>query len=81
MTPDQALFLLYQYAYYNSMTGGTIPVPPEDTQQGIISITRHRHPCPVLPIATPHLALVACLALALARLPVSTRCRRARHAA
>ena len=42
---------------------------------------RHCHPCPVLTIATTHLALVACLALALARLPASTRCRRARHAA
>jgi hypothetical protein len=30
--------------------------------------------------ATTHSAYVICLALALARLPVSTRCRRVRHA-
>ena len=49
--------------------------------QQILSTHRHYRSCIVLTIATTHLALVACLALALARLPASTRCRRARHAA
>ena len=59
----------------------TVIVPLNDARQGIFSTSRHCHPCSVLTIATTHLALVACLALALARLPASTRCRRARHAA
>ena len=73
--------LLYQYDYYTSTTGGTAPVPPDDTRQGIPLMTRHCRSCTVLTIATTHSAPVICLALALARLPASTRCRRARHAA
>ena len=73
--------LLYQYAYYTNTTGATIPVPPDDTRQGILSTTRHCRSRTILNTATTHFAFVVCLALALARLPASTRCRRARHAA
>ena len=47
----------------------------------IISRPRHYRSCTVLTIATTHFESVICLALALARLPASTRCRRACHAA
>ena len=58
-------------------------VQPQDTRLGILSTTRQCRSCAVLTITTTHFAPVACLALALAlaRLPASTRCRRARHAA
>jgi hypothetical protein len=79
--PILYISLLYQYNYYTSTTGGTAPIPPDDTRQVILSTARHCRSCPVLTIATTHFASVACLALALARLPASTRCRRARHAA
>ena len=65
----------------SSSNDTTAHVPPDDTRQGILSTTQYCRPCPVLTIATTHFASVVCLALALARLPASTRCQRARHAA
>ena len=37
--PILYISLLYQYDYYTSTTGGTTPVPLDDTRQGILSMT------------------------------------------
>jgi hypothetical protein len=79
------------HVYFCHCTSDTTPIDllPDKLGNHVIniperlSLTRYRdyRSCTVLTIATTHFTSVVCLALALAWLPASTRCRRARHAA